>query len=102
MDISRYLNTPVTWRKFLGDDNDFNAPEYAEPVTIMCRIDDGVKFKVRENQLEVFNAYTYMTLEKISPRDLLDGNVVIISKPIYKLNGSISHYESVVGEATEL
>lgn len=102
MFVKNYMKTPVKHRKYLGDDNDFNAPRYSDPVEIMCHIDAGAKFKTSENGIELFNAYTYSTMEKISVRDMLDDQVVIMVRPIYTFNGTISHYEAVVGEAKTL
>ena len=96
------MKTPVKHRRYLGDDNDFNAPRYSDPVTIMCHIDADTRFKVTENKIGLFNAFTYSTVEKISVRDMLDDQVVVMVRPIYTFNGTISHYEAVVGEASEL
>lgn len=97
--ISGYLKIPVEHRKFLSDDNDFNAPEYSDSVTIMCRKEGRRKYIISENQTSAVDVLVYITLEKIRVRDLLDGQVVLSVNTIYNFDGSISHYESTVGDS---
>lgn len=102
MFVTRYLNTPVEHKRFIDSDNIYNASEFAEPETILCRIEADERFKIGHNTFEPFHAYTYITVVKIGVRDVLDGFVVNSVTPIYNFNGSISHYESQVGQAVEM
>jgi hypothetical protein len=97
--ISSYLKTPILHSKMLTEDNDLGAPEHAAPNTIKCRMDGSRRLMLGENKATAVDAFVYLTVEKIVPRDLLGGQVVLAVKPIYDLDGSVSHYESSVGGA---
>lgn len=102
MFVSRYLNTPVEHKRFIDIENEFNASSYEPAQTVLCRIEADERFKIGTNSFEPFHAYTYITIEKIGVRDVLDGFVVNSVTPIYNFNGTISHYESKVGQAVEM
>lgn len=76
MDMSKYMTFKVKWSPCIGMDEDTRTIEYGAETDINV-FKYGKDVFVREDSAATtVSAQAYLTLEKVKPKDILDGQVV--------------------------
>jgi hypothetical protein len=97
--VESVLNTPAVHKRYLEPHEDFpGVGMYAPEEHIMCDWSGDSRSIPDGNSYKVYHFRKYITLVKLTAKDIVDGQVVISSNPIKDFRGNVSHYESRVGD----
>jgi hypothetical protein len=94
MNIEKYLNQEAQFQEYLGNDNDYNVEEYADEITIKCRIEGERKFIPDKDGALVVSTQSFWTLHPVKERDKLNGQYVKNVSYIYDFDGSLLYMEA--------
>jgi len=97
MYLKGYFRTEITYKPLLDTANDMNLPNYGSEIKLKVRADGQVGQKYRGNELVNSSDYVYVTDYPMVKGSEVNGYPVKIVSPVLNLNGSIDHYEVVVG-----
>jgi len=99
--IKKYLNqtcivkTPSTF-------NDYGEPTYTE-VTTKCRFESGSGYAKDLDGRDVISDGTLFTASKLPGEGRVEHDdinyIIVTSRSVPKLNGTISHYETKLGKS---
>ena len=74
--MSKYLTFDAEWKKCIGEDEDTRMLKYEDAVKIKC-FKYGKNIFLRENTSSAtVSAQTYLVLDEVKPKDMIDGQVV--------------------------
>lgn len=76
MDMKKYMTFEAILETFEGEDDDTHMASYAFPKKIKCFIYGKDIFLREDSSATTISAKAYLTLEKVKPKDKLDGQVV--------------------------
>lgn len=76
MNMNKYLTFDVEWKKCIGEDEDTRMLAYKDAVKIKCFKYGKNIFLRGESSGTTVSAQAYLVLEKVQPKDILDGQVV--------------------------
>lgn len=80
MNMNKYMTFTVKWQQLNENNSDFDSDtmmsDYSEPVDCKCFIYGKNIFIREEDKQTTVSAKVYLTLEKVKPKDKLDGQIV--------------------------
>ena len=96
LNISKYFNQQVEFKQYLGNSNDYNIEEYAEPIKIKCRIEGERKMLADKDGTLVVSTQSFWTLHPVKERDKLNGQYIKQVAYIYDIDGTLLYTEAYI------